>query len=1745
MHTRTRGSPEKGWGTALAAGVLVMLAAVVASTGGERAAADEGGDGSPWTVQDADTDTGFRDVAVVDGDTAWAVGTGGAIEHTDDGGETWTLQDSGVENEALMGVAFVDEETGWAVGASGTIVRTADGGASWDTQRSGNGTALMDVAFGDAETGWAVGAQGTVLHTENGGIDWDEQDTVATRVPTLHAVEFVDDETGWMAGPGMILHTDDAGAIWVEQDAPEGDALGGEMQDLAFVDDAYGWAVDESGTVLHTDDRGQTWRSQDAGGEAPMAGVGFGDRRTGLAVALRITTEDEPQALRTNDGGATWNDEDVPTEGSLYSMEFADAMRGWAVGDDATILRYDADGAPEGSQDWQQQDLAAEQNHTVTDLSFVDDETGWAVGRQGKKFQTADGGATWVPYETGYWLEAVDFVDAETGWAAGAEPILRTTDGGDSWEQLDSEGDRGWFDVAALDETTAWVVGLDDDDPAIMRTTDGGDQWASVAPDLGETAPKGVAFADAQTGWVVGQEGLILHTTDGGDDWEAQDADIDERLLDIAAIDGQTAWAVGDEGAILHTADGGESWEVQPSSTDETLVGVAFVDAGTGWAVGQEGVIRSTVDGGDVWYREDSGTNETLGGVSVVDADAAWASGDASTILTLSATAPPEPAEGSIAGTVSDADGDPVEDAEVVAADGEDEAATTTDDDGAYALHDLDEGTYELTVDADGFVPATEADVEVEAGETTTLDVTLNPEADPGEWPGSISGTVAREPSVSSCDPDSEPVPGVPVEVVSDSEDTVLRAVTDEDGHYEVASLPDGEYRVQVGGQRRYVDADTVVEVDAGSEATADLTLVGTGIVEGGAAHDRPDLSLDGVVATTPGVDCPAFGIAAIEVAARTADGDVVGPVITRQTQNGDFWFFDLPDDSYEVRARTRTFMDDGGSGLVDLDASEAGDTRSASDSNPTVTIDPDAEPGLWGAVKGTVVDANTGDPVEGALVQAPAAVSVAHGPDLSRSTDHDGAFAFDDLWAGDHDFAVSAPGYAQTDLPAESVAEGENLDLGDIELEPLGDGAGPAAIPEPLVDPDGGTIEGTLTDAQTDDAISGEDAQVWLWQGRHGERADDATTVDAYGQFSNDEFPSQAGHYRVHVHAAGYEPATAHVWVGHGDTVTVDLDLEPQDAEGDAGSIEGSVTDVFTDVGLDDAVVEATHQDPDATGGRTFAVALADDDASFELTDLAPGDWELTAAVADHRTAVQSVSVEGDQAKTVSVGLDRDDQMRAAGVVTDDDGAPISGAEVSAEQIELDGTGEVVEVLDTVDETTTADDGEFLLSDLDPDDRHRIVVDADGYDTTDRVMADRSVLFTLHPYTFELEPTTTPTPSPPEPGEGDVAGTVTDAEGAAVEGAAVIVADDDATEVAATETGSDGVYTLDDVDEGAYDLTATAEGFEPAAETGVEVEAGETTTVDLTLSAEPAVLGDVVSGDRVAGETRYDTAAELSEEVFDPGIAVAYVATGENSADALAGGVAAGVDAAPVLLATADDLPEATSDELDRLEPQRIAVLGGDSAIGANVEDELADHTDGTVDRLAGADRYETAAEISAGTFDDANTAYVATGLDFPDGLAGAPPAVQAPGPLLLTTDSDVPEVTRDELSRLDPDRIVMLGGTSVLDQTVKDALEVHGDVDRIAGGNRYETAADVADELDEPTGAFVATGEDYADALGAGAVAGTVNAPVLLTRSDELPEATGNALDALAPETIAVMGGEDAVSTDVAEAVQSYVAD
>ncbi len=159
---------------------------------------------------------------------------------------------------------------------------------------------------------------------------------------------------------------------------------------------------------------------------------------------------------------------------------------------------------------------------------------------------------------------------------------------------------------------------------------------------------------------------------------------------------------------------------------------------------------------------------------------------------------------------------------------------------------------------------------------------------------------------------------------------------------------------------------------------------------------------------------------------------------------------------------------------------------------------------------------------------------------------------------------------------------------------------------------------------------------------------------------------------------------------------------------------------------------------------------------------------------------------------------------------------------------------------------------------------------------------------------------------------------------------------------------------------------------------------------------------------------------------------------------DALAGVAAAGSGGGPVLLVKPNELPGETAGELARLDPARIVVLGGTGVVSDGVAAALRPYaTTGRVDRMAGANRYATAVDVSSSTFTASPVAFIATGANFPDALGGGPVAGSVPGPLLLVPGSSVPSDVATELRRLGPNRIVILGGTGVVSSTVEAQLE------------------------------------------------------------------------------------------------------
>lgn len=205
------------------------------------------------------------------------------------------------------------------------------------------------------------------------------------------------------------------------------------------------------------------------------------------------------------------------------------------------------------------------------------------------------------------------------------------------------------------------------------------------------------------------------------------------------------------------------------------------------------------------------------------------------------------------------------------------------------------------------------------------------------------------------------------------------------------------------------------------------------------------------------------------------------------------------------------------------------------------------------------------------------------------------------------------------------------------------------------------------------------------------------------------------------------------------------------------------------------------------------------------------------------------------------------------------------------------------------------------------------------------------------------------------------------------------------------------------------------------------------------------------------------------------------------------------------------------------------------------------------TTNRLAGNDRYQTAAAIAAHTFTSARTAIVASGADpnFPDSIAASYLAGNTTSPVLLTDPASLSSATQAELKALNVSGVDVVGGPAAVSDNVVSQLKALGYVvDRVSGATRYSTAAAIA-EAPGPTPvgslagqgrtALLATGENFPDALTGGPMSYADSFPTLLTETASLaPEASG-AMDNLAIKHVIVLGGPNAVADAVLSQVQA----
>lgn len=209
----------------------------------------------------------------------------------------------------------------------------------------------------------------------------------------------------------------------------------------------------------------------------------------------------------------------------------------------------------------------------------------------------------------------------------------------------------------------------------------------------------------------------------------------------------------------------------------------------------------------------------------------------------------------------------------------------------------------------------------------------------------------------------------------------------------------------------------------------------------------------------------------------------------------------------------------------------------------------------------------------------------------------------------------------------------------------------------------------------------------------------------------------------------------------------------------------------------------------------------------------------------------------------------------------------------------------------------------------------------------------------------------------------------------------------------------------------------------------------------------------------------------------------------------------------------------------------------------GAIDNDTTVTDLTGKIDKLAGDDRFETAAKISKATYvksGDARAIILVGEEAIVDGLAAAPLAKQEDAPILLTKKDEIPAATMNEIKRATENegkeaKIYLVGGENNISKEVEKQLtsELNAEIVRIAGEDRFKTSIKIAKKLNSTNKAFVVGGDGLADAMSIASVATKEEAPIIVTPADGL---TKDAKDFInKDDEVIVVGGQSKVSTQV----------
>jgi photosystem II stability/assembly factor-like uncharacterized protein len=300
--------------------------------------------------------------------------------------------------------------------------------------------------------------------------------------------------------------------------------------------------------------------------------------------------------LKTTDGGKTWD--------SVFMENSDDYFRIVSLQEKGHLLlvgRNSIYKSTDSGESWSVGPPLHFEPNFLTRIHFNKEGTGWLPARKTHHLMyTRDDGSTWEkiflqsPSQT-ITTENLNGVfisrDGSKAWAVGDNGVrLISNDGGTSWKHYQDKINVGDFRDVDGSQDGSLIFAVSSQGGIVKL---GPTYKINIMKKL-ETELNAIHLGlNGKKMWVAGENGTILFSNDGGEKWKEQRSDTEETLLDIFMDrDNRTGWITGKTGTVLYTENGGQKWVKLSTGGTTHINGVAFADdTASGWVIGDNGTI--------------------------------------------------------------------------------------------------------------------------------------------------------------------------------------------------------------------------------------------------------------------------------------------------------------------------------------------------------------------------------------------------------------------------------------------------------------------------------------------------------------------------------------------------------------------------------------------------------------------------------------------------------------------------------------------------------------------------------------------------------------------------------------------------------------------------------------------------------------------------------------------------------------------------------------------------------------------------------------------------------------------------------------------------------------------------------------------------------------------------------------------------------------------------------------------------